>query len=340
MKITHLLPILLPKHAASEALSQDIAALQQAYGGAVISLNPNARLPLPLPRLLFGFHLLRSLRQQAAATDLYHFWSPDLFAYPVLRWLPRPCVLSLTGSAGTRRPAAGYLRRFARVVVQDEATAAQLRTWGAEAAVVQPGVDLARFTCTPPPSCGDFHLLMASAPWTPAQFRTKGVDALLAAAQRNPRLRLTFLWRGVLAEEMARRVAAAGVQEQVQVIDAVVDVNQVLAGVHAAVVLAETGSIVKAYPHSLLDALAAGRPVMVSCAIPMADYVARTGCGVVVDAVTPEAVAAALATLMQEYAARQAAAGEVGRRDFSQQAMVAAMGAIYQEVLSTRRKAE
>ncbi len=340
MKITHLLPILLPKHAASEALSQDIDALRQAYGGEVISLNPNARLPIPLPRLLFGFHLLGRLRRMAAATDLFHFWSPDLFAYPVLRWLPRPCVLSLTGEAGTRRPAAGYLARFARVVVQDEATAARLREWGAAPAVVRPGVDLARFTYSPPPATGDFHLLMASAPWTPAQFRTKGVDALLAAAQRNPRLRLTFLWRGVLAEEMAQRVAAAGVAGQVQVIDAVVDVNQVLAGVHAAVVLAETGSIVKAYPHSLLDALAAGRPVLVSRAIPMAAYVAQTGCGVVVEAVTPEAVGAALATLAQEYTARQSAACAVGRRDFSQQAMVAAMGAIYQEVLSTRRKAE
>lgn len=337
MNIVHLLPILLPKQTASEALSQDIAALQAAYGGQVVSINPNAQLPLPLPRLLFGFPMLRQLRQAERTADLFHFWSPDLFAYPVLRWLRRPRILSLTGSVGARRANLGYLNAFARVLVQDEAAAAHLRARGvANVAVVRPGVDGRRFTCTAPPATDDgFHLLMASAPWTPAQFRQKGVDALLTAAQRDPGLRLTFLWRGVLADAMAQRVAAAGVADRVRVIDALVDVNQVLAGVHAAVVLAEHGAIVKAYPHSLLDALAAGRPVLVSRAIPMAGYVARTGCGEVVAAVTPEAVAAALAALKRQYAARHAAALAVGQRDFSQQAMVAALGAIYQEVTAS-----
>jgi hypothetical protein len=260
VNIVHLLPILLPKQTASEALSQDIAALQAAYGGQVVSINPNARLPLPLPRLLFGFPMLRQLRQVERTADLFHFWSPDLFAYPVLRWLRRPRILSLTGSVGARRANLGYLNAFARVLVQDEDAAAHLRARGvANVAVVRPGVDGRRFTCTAPPATDDgFHLLMASAPWTPAQFRQKGVDALLTAAQRDPGLRLTFLWRGVLADAMAQRVAAAGVADRVRVFDALVDVNQVLAGVHAAVVLAEHGAIVKAYPHSLLDALAAG----------------------------------------------------------------------------------
>ena len=111
--------------------------------------------------------------------------------------------------------------------------------------------------------------------------------------------------------------------------------RQVLAGVHAVIALAETGNLVKTYPHSLLDALAAGKPVLVSRAIPMADYVERTGCGEVVEAVTPAAVATALAALESHYAARQAAARTVGQRDFSQAAMVVALGALYQEVVST-----
>ena len=35
---------------------------------------------------------------------------------------------------------------------------------------------------------------------------TKGIDALLNAAAQMPNLRLTFLWRGVLFDEMIRRV--------------------------------------------------------------------------------------------------------------------------------------
>ena len=61
MNIVHLLPILLPKWTASEALSQDIGALQQAYGGHVLSLQPHARLPPPFPRGVFVFLCLAGL---------------------------------------------------------------------------------------------------------------------------------------------------------------------------------------------------------------------------------------------------------------------------------------
>jgi len=50
-------------------------------------------------------------------------------------------------------------------------------------------------------------------------------------------------------------------------------VNKTLVSVHAAITLADREGIIKVYPHSLLDALAAGKPVLVSRAIPMADYV-------------------------------------------------------------------
>ena len=105
--------------------------------------------------------------------------------------------------------------------------------------------------------------MVASAPWTVAQFASKGVDVLLDTAVANPNLRLTFLWRGVLFAEMMQKVTAMNLADRVTVINEQVDVNQMLATVHGTINLAAHSEIIKAYPHSLLDSLAAGKPVLV-----------------------------------------------------------------------------
>jgi glycosyltransferase involved in cell wall biosynthesis len=159
------------------------------------------------------------------------------------------------------------------------------------------------------------------------------VEALLSAAQQAPHLRLVFLWRGVLAEEMTRRVRLMGLEKQVTVLDEQVDVNAILASVHASVTLAATPGIVKSYPHSLLDSLAAGKPVLVSRAIPMADYVEKTSCGVVVESVSSTDILSALETLSKKYEALQKSAQEAGQRDFAQEHLIASFRRMYERVL-------
>ena len=80
--------------------------------------------------------------------------------------------------------------------------------------------------------------------------------------------------------------------------------------------------------------MAAGKPVLVSRAIPMADYVERTGCGAVVDDVTTESILEAVETLAAEYKALQESAQQVGQRDFCQRAMLASFHEVYQDVLA------
>ncbi len=129
---------------------------------------------------------------------------------------------------------------------------------------------------------------------------------------------------------MARWVQRMGVRDQVTVLNQVVDVNQVLARVHASIVLATTPAIVKAYPHSLIESLAAGKPVLVSRAIPMARYIEKTGCGVVVDGVSPDGILGAVKALAGRYAAFQKATQQAGQ-DFSQQCMIASYRRVYEQ---------
>ena len=105
------------------------------------------------------------------------------------------------------------------------------------------------------------------------------------------------------------------------------------ADIHDVEEVASTAGIVKSYPHFLLDSLAAGKPVLVSQAIPMADYVAETGCGEVVERVTPTDILAAVEALTRNYEAAQKIAYEAGKRDFSLQAMIASYQQVYEQIL-------
>lgn len=334
MNILYHLTILPPPMPECEAISQEINALRGRFGGDVIYLNPNQRSPIYLPRLLFGFHKLRRLRALEADLHLHHLYNPDPFPFPILRALRRPVVYSLTGGLQNKRLNVPFFASLSAVTVTDEDSLARLKSWGLDNAfLVRPGIDADRFTCSPLALQSEVRLMVGSAPWTRGQFKTKGIDALLAAAGRLSRLHLVFLWRGVLAEEMERRVRRMKLEGQVTVLNERVDVNRVLATVHASVTLAAAPDIVKAYPHSLLESLAAGKPVLVSRAIPMAGYVERVGCGQVVDSVSPEAILTAVAALVSQYDGLQRAAQGVGQRDFSQQRLVASFETVYQHVL-------
>jgi glycosyltransferase involved in cell wall biosynthesis len=333
MNILYHLTIPPPKMPECEAISQEIHTLRRHFGGELIYLNPNLHSPIYLPRVMFGFHRLRYLRALEANLQLHHLYNPDPFPFPILRALHRPVIYSLTGGV-RQQPKVPFFSSLAAVTVTDEDCLKRLKAWGiSNAFLVYPGIDTDRFTHSPLPLQSEIRLMVGSAPWTEKQFRTKGVEALLLAAQQTPELRLIFLWRGILADEMEHRVRQMNLEKQVTVLNEKVNVNKVLAGVHASITLATTPIIVKSYPHSLLESLAAGKPVLVSRAIPMADYVNEKGCGQVVEKVTPADILAAVEALTNEYESAQKAAYQVGQRDFSQEEMLASFDKVYRHVL-------
>jgi glycosyltransferase involved in cell wall biosynthesis len=333
MNILYHLTILPPKIPECEAISQEVRTLRGYFGGNLIYLNPNPHSLIYLPRALFGFHRLRHLRVLETNLHLHHLYNPDPFPFPILRALRRPVVYSLTGGV-KNQPKVSFFSSLAAVTVTNEGSLKRLKAWGMDNAfLVRPGIDTGQFTHSPLPLRSEIQLMVGSAPWTKGQFHTKGVEALLLAAQQAPHLRLIFLWRGVLADEMEHRVRQMNLEKQVTVLNKQVDVNRTLAGVHASITLATTPIIVKSYPHSLLESLAAGKPVLVSRAIPMADYVEQTGCGKVVDKVTPADILAAIESLANKYDELQKSARQMGRRDFSRERMIASFDRVYRHVL-------
>jgi glycosyltransferase involved in cell wall biosynthesis len=311
------LTILPPTMEGCEAVTQQVASLRAHFGGDLVYLNPNHRSPLYVPRLAFGFDRLHVIRSYETGIDLHHVFNPDPFAFPVLRLLRRPIVYSLTGALAREPRIPRFLSSLPALTVADERSLAHARAEGLDnVRLVRTGLDTTHFSHTPLALHSQFRLLVGSAPWSRAQFHSKGVDALLGAARACPDLHLTFLWRGVFLDEMERRVRHYGVGEQVRVLNERVDVNQVLAGVHGSVALATDPSVIHPYPHSLIESLAAGKPVLTSRSIPMSDYVAGKELGCTIDHVTPSSVLSAIEQLRARYPALQRAALTVGGRDF------------------------
>ncbi len=335
MKILYHITNLPPQMPGTEASLQELNVLRDHFGGNLVHLNPNEISPIYLPRLLFGFHKLKQIRSEETAVQAHHLYNADPFPFPFARWLKKPVIYAVSSGVGKKRPNMAYFNALAAVTVSDELSLKRLRDWGStNCHLVQPGIDAAQFTVSPLPVQSEIRIMVGSAPWTRAQFQSKGIDALLSAAQHLPELRLVCLWREVQLDKMTRRVESMGLTQQVEIINKKVDVNQVLAGVHASITLVTNPAIIRSYPHTLMESLAAGKPIIVSRSIPMSAYVERTGCGQVVENVTPANIISAVKALWQNYDGLQQSAQQVGQRDFSHQTLVSSFQKVYEQVIA------
>jgi glycosyltransferase involved in cell wall biosynthesis len=320
MSVLYLLTAPRPPIAGTDAVFNEVAALQAEFGGEAMNLFPFATPRIRLPRLLYGMHAVPGLRRAEARHDTNHIYFGVLHWFPVLDLMRKPIVYTVSATLDARRKpgALAKLKGLHRIVVSNERDRATLDAWGlSNYAVIPPGIDTAAISRHPLPLGDEVTLLTASAPWHRRQFDLKGIDVLLETAAKVPSLRLVMLWRGMLIDDLRERISRHGVQDRVEVVNAHTDIDAHLARAHAGVLLAKESSIIKAYPHSLVESLAAGKPVIVSNSIPMSDYVARNGCGLVLDQVTVPAVMAAVEALKRDYGGLARRTAALPRDDFS-----------------------
>jgi hypothetical protein len=65
----------------------------------------------------------------------------------------------------------------------------------------------------------------------------------------------------------------------------------------------------------------------------MSDHIEQTNCGTIVEKISPTDILTALETLTREYKNLQESAQLVGKRDFSQQALISSFRQVYETVL-------
>ena len=177
-------------------------------------------------------------------------------------------------------------------------------------------------------NAGPFLLFLGRLNWK------KGLDRLIAALPHAPGVRVVVAgndedgYRRVLEAQAAR----LGVTDRITFAGAVFDADKTaLIAAAEALVLA---SYSENFGNVVLEAMAAGRPVIVTPEVGLASVVERTGAGVVAEG-APASLASAIVTMMSE-PSRRRAMGERGRQaaaDLTWPAVAAQMEALYQSVL-------
>jgi glycosyltransferase involved in cell wall biosynthesis len=332
LRVLYISPSPSPKVQGTDGLFTEIGYLQEFFGGDVISLSPARSLPPLIPVSLYGVHQISALKRYDRKIDIFHLFFPYIVNFRILRYLSKPIIYTVISGTDVK-----YLPRSeppCTLVVSSLYEADILRSRGfPHVHVIRPGIDLSQIHVAPPHEPDtEFVLLAGSAPWTRRQFDTKGFDLLLKVLTRLPQVRLICLWRGKLYREWSDRVQSFGLADRVEIIQEKADISEILSRCHAAVVLSATPDQVKSYPNSLMEALAAGRPVLVSRSNPMSYYVEDNGCGKVIENICLEELIDAIGEIVDAYPTFTRAALLAGR-GLSATQMIDDYRRLYQSVI-------
>ncbi len=294
-----------------EAVSKEITTLVDGLGGSIesslVSLNtvdrrfalsgPVRRIPLP-----HGLALYPLLRRLASNAGLNH-----LFASAGERWLSplltrHTGVLTVAKGSGSLEKIARnaeQLRRFRAVVVQSDRDRDLMRQLGIPEAslhLIRPGIPLATYREAP----GGFTILFASSPLAAGDFLSRGVHLIVRAASRLPDVRFLLVWRRRHLRKLEDLIADAGVGNIDVENGVIADMGAVYDRVHAALLPAlEHRSFVPA-PRSGLEALAHGKPLLVSSLVAIAGDLRAAGAGLVFEP-TVDGLVEAVRQLQRDY---------------------------------------
>jgi glycosyltransferase involved in cell wall biosynthesis len=334
MKIAYYTTIPSPAIPGTESIYNDIGNFVDHFDGERMDLYPFKK-PYPrFPWQIIGLHKINDIKKLDKVVDLHHIFSVGLFPFPVLRILQKPVVYTVaSGICSTRRPL--NWPRFT-VVVESERDFTIAKTLGFnDCRFVRQGVDCSRIKKSPLLCSDELMLLSASAPWTAHQFKEKGFHLLFEAVSRRSDLRLVILMRGILDDVLEKQLKSLSIENRVTVINGYADINELLAHVHGTVVLTDNPCAIRAYPHSLIESLAAGKPVILSDTIPMADYVKENKVGCAIPHHTIPCLENALDEFIQEYGSFRANAEMIGGKDFMKDQMIDDYSELYTEILDS-----
>lgn len=322
----------IPEQPELDAHFQELQTLQQAFGGSIVSAFPLKRPASWLPRSFYGLVNRRELKRLGAKASVVHVFSPGYYPYRYLSFFKdTPVIYSAQTPIAEKVVLPSSIDHL---MVYDERSLDTLRPVYGERISLSPAhVDMKKQELGEP--SGPFTLLMASAPWEEAQFETKGVHLLIDLIKRHEDMRMIFLWRNLLYKTMKKLVAESGCADRIEVINEKVDVKQYIERAHAVVLLSKHASLVKSYPHSLMEALLCGRPVILSDSIPMSSMVRGEEYGEVVDAFTMRALDQAVTHVRQNYTALRHRIATMDGNRFSVDRFLSVHREVYESVTSS-----
>ncbi|MGE3275485.1 MAG: glycosyltransferase [Vicinamibacterales bacterium] len=249
------------------------------------------------------------------ASDLY----TNIFALPAARLAGvRRRLGNRRGLNRDRSPAQRALQTAAyscahAVVANSEAAATRLREEGVPAgkvAVVPNGIDCDRFRPRLHAGREPLRRVVTVANLRPEKGHDVLVDAAAAVLARHPDASFDLVGAGPERERIAARAAERGLGDRVRFLGPRDDIPEVLAAADIFVLPSRTESL----PNAVLEAMAAGLPVVASAVGGLVDVIDDGRSGLLVPADNPPVLADRLVRLMDD-ASLGARLGEAARRE-------------------------
>ncbi len=325
-----------------EAASKEAQTLLRTFGGQfttqLFSLNQNRRLKLrgqekyfPLPAALAALPLFFQIARWHRINHLFTSGGERLLAP---RFAQRTAILTICKeprSIDAFERNRHHLARFGYIVVESRRHQEILKQCGIEERrikLIYPPAAKVKYKPGQPP----FKILFASSPPAPNQFLSRGIFLILRVAQRLPDVQFILVWRDRHHEALRALIADAGV-DNVSVINGYVeDMGALYDRVHATVLAGHDYASFKPAPHSALESLGRGKPLLVTPTSSIAEIVAQRRCGIVFEP-TVDSFEDAVRNLMDRYGELQESCHPAVEACFSKEAFIQKYRLLYEELL-------
>lgn len=327
-----------------EAASMEVTALRSEFGKTydtyLIAQNTiskqlsifgkNKVLPLP-----FSLAALPLFPRIASSYHINHIFSSP--AEPLL--LPRighkNTILTITKDSDSLKGLEkniSHLKKLEYIVVESEwhkELLYQAGINGRRVRLIYPGAAVKAYQ----PASGPFKVLFATSPMSQDLFLSRGIFLILQAARQLPEIQFIFTWREKNYTRLSELIEEAGVSNVEVKNGFIPDMDQVYSSVHATVLPGLVSSSLKPTPHSALNSLAHGKPVLISRPTSIAPLVERNQCGVVFDPAVDQLVLA-VRHLQENYPLYQQNCHPTIKNCFSDHYFFAGYRELYQNMLN------
>jgi glycosyltransferase involved in cell wall biosynthesis len=325
------------------AVSKEVFQLKRYFpGSCAFGVSPHYALKLSAAHRSFGVHVsLYPLFRKAIPVlercfHLNHVYT-SLADWHFLSALGRrPIVLTITEPGTPRDPR--LLEKISHVTAESERLAALAVQAGISpdrVSITYPGVDLEVFRETVPPP-GPWKCLYASSPENIGEMHSKGVDLLLDLAAVEPQLQITLLWRpfGPDSERALDQVRQRGLPNVIIRRGRIKDIHRWFGQFHFTI--APYRSYGKPCPNSVVESMAAGRPVLVAKYVDIGDLIRREGAGLVFEP-TLASLREAFRLMREKYPSLQGNARRCAEKYFDLRRMIRTYKQLYKRLLSRQQ---
>lgn len=325
-----------------EAVSKEVEALIAAMNGFFdvnfVSFNFKEKEPsfqgkfkrLPLPLSLPALPIMAYRARRGGINHIFCSPAERVLAPRLANESAVITICKNTKSIPAFERNLGNLRRFRYVVVESERDREILHQAGftpESVKLIYPGFDKKAYV-TPE---GPFSMLFATAPFGSHDFLNRGINLMLHVAKRLPEVRFRLVWREWEYERLMGLIKESGVTN-VEVLNGYIpDMDALYRRSHATILPGLDEHSLKPCPHSAIESLAHGKPLLVSHPTSLAGLIDRTATGIVFEP-TWRALEAAIAKLKTDYDSYQRNCHNLVLEKFSPEGCVARYQKLYESI--------